>query len=334
MKILLYFEGEELISKSGVGRAYEHQKTALTTAGIEFTTDPRCKDYDILHINTYGINSSTMVHNARRLNKKVIYHAHSTEEDFRNSFTLSNVISPFIKQWLIGLYKQADMLITPTSYARGILENYGLKQPIRVISNGIDMNKFKKDEKKAEAFREYFHFSKDDRIILSVGLLFHRKGLPDFVKVAQMLPEYKFVWFGDISRLIIPIEITEIVENPPENVIFPGYICGEIIEGAYSAASCFFFPTYEETEGIVVLEALASECPVLVRDIGAFRPWLTDGYNCHKAENNEEFAKKIRLIAEGRAADTTANGLITAEERSIIKIGEQLRNAYESVMKG
>ncbi|MCR5794694.1 MAG: glycosyltransferase family 4 protein [Solobacterium sp.] len=334
MKILLYFEGEELISKSGVGRAYDHQKTALEAAGVAYTTDPRCKDYDILHINTYGINSVTMVHNARRMNKKVIYHAHSTEEDFRNSFTLSNVISPFIKQWLIGLYKQADMLITPTSYSRGILERYGLNQPIRVISNGIDLDRFRRSEAKAKAFREYFHFSEDDKVVLGVGLLFHRKGLPDFVKVAKMMPDYKFVWFGDISRFIIPVEISELVENPPANVIFPGYIAGEIIEGAYSAASCFFFPSYEETEGIVVLEALASGCPVLVRDIGAFRPWLVDGYNCHKAVSNDGFVQKIRMITEGRAADTTANGMVTAEERSITRIGEQLRDAYETVLRG
>ena len=57
MKILLYFEGESVISKSGIGRAFKHQQRALESAGIEFTTDPWCPDYDILHINTYYMNS-------------------------------------------------------------------------------------------------------------------------------------------------------------------------------------------------------------------------------------------------------------------------------------
>ena len=56
MKILLYFEGESVISKSGIGRAFKHQQRALESAGIEFTTDPWCPDYDILHINTYYMN--------------------------------------------------------------------------------------------------------------------------------------------------------------------------------------------------------------------------------------------------------------------------------------
>ena len=46
MKILLYFEGESVISKSGIGRAFKHQQRALESAGIEFTTDPWCPDYE------------------------------------------------------------------------------------------------------------------------------------------------------------------------------------------------------------------------------------------------------------------------------------------------
>lgn len=53
MKVLLFFEGEKVISTSGIGRALKHQKQALTMAGIEYTLDPN-DDFDILHINTVG----------------------------------------------------------------------------------------------------------------------------------------------------------------------------------------------------------------------------------------------------------------------------------------
>ena len=56
-------------------------------------------------------------------------------------------------------------------------------------------------------------------------------------------------------------KIKKAIKSKPNNVIMPGYIAGDIIEGAYASADVFFFPTYEETEGIVVLEALASKCP-------------------------------------------------------------------------
>ena len=49
MKVLLYFEGEKVISKSGIGRAMKHQMAALTSQNIEYTLNPD-DDFDILQI--------------------------------------------------------------------------------------------------------------------------------------------------------------------------------------------------------------------------------------------------------------------------------------------
>ncbi len=332
MKVLLYFEGENVISKSGIGRAFKHQQRALQSAGIAYTTDPWDNDYDILHINTYYMNSDAIVRHARENGKKVIYHAHSTEEDFRNSFTFSNVLAPGVKVWLMHLYNQADALITPTPYAKSILEGYGIELPIFPVSNGIDLMRYEHNVDKVVAYRKYFGIRPEDKVVLGVGLYFHRKGIVDFVETAKKLPQYKFIWFGDTSRLLIPKEITEIVENHPSNVYFPGYVKGPIIEGAYSDADCFFFPSYEETEGIVVLEALASKCQVVVRDIGVFDPWLVDQKNCYKGHNNEEFASIIEGCLEKRLPSTVELGYQTAQQRSIEAVGQQLKEVYEFVM--
>ena len=65
MKILLYFEGQNVIGKSGIGRALSHQKRALSSMGIDYTLDPKATDYDILHINTYGLKSLQLVRKAK-----------------------------------------------------------------------------------------------------------------------------------------------------------------------------------------------------------------------------------------------------------------------------
>ncbi len=332
MRILLYFEGESLISTSGIGRAFEHQKAALESAGIEYTSDPWDENYDILHINTYYMNSDAIIANARRLGRKVVYHAHSTEEDFRNSFVLSNVFAPVFKDVIVNLYSKADCLITPTPYSRKILLGYGIDLPIYPVSNGIELSKFSYDAEKIKAYRRYFSLNEDDKVIISVGLPFERKGIIDFVKVARQLPQYKFIWFGEINPALVPREINEIVEDHPYNVMFPGYVKGPIIQGAYQDASCFFFPSYEETEGIVVLEALASHQNVLVRDIGAFDPWLKNGINCRKGKNNEEFIQLLQDIVEKKIPSTKAAGFKVAEERSIDRIGQRLKHVYECTL--
>lgn len=333
MKVLLYFEAEKMLAKSGIGRALDHQKRALTEVGIEYTLDPDSVDYDLLHINTYGINSHNMISKARRMGKKVIYHAHSTEEDFRNSFIGSNQLSPLVKRYLISLYSKADYLITPTDYSKELLKSYGLQVPIEVISNGIDMEKYLPNKDKEQEFRDYFGLAPDQKVVICVGLYFERKGIVDFVELARQMPEYTFIWFGHVAMYSIPKYIRELVkEDHPENVIFPGYIKGDVLEGAYSGADLFFFPSYEETEGIVVLEALASRQNILVRDIPVYKGWLKDGANCYMGSDNEEFKTLIRQIVEKRVPDLSQEGFETAAKKSIQEVGVELYDVYHRVM--
>ncbi|MDD2470218.1 MAG: glycosyltransferase, partial [Bacilli bacterium] len=127
MKVLLYTEGLEYISKSGVGRAIKHQMEALKLAGVEYTLDVN-DDYDIVHINTYGMKSYLLAKEAKKKGKKVVYHAHSTEEDFRNSFVFSNQLSGMFKKWLIKCYRLGDCLVTPTPYSKRLLEGYNINR--------------------------------------------------------------------------------------------------------------------------------------------------------------------------------------------------------------
>lgn len=330
MKVLLYFENEKMTEVSGIGRARKHQMMALESAGVPYTTNP-LDDYDILHINTYFLNSNAMIMKARHEGKAVIYHAHSTEEDFRNSYVFSNLVSPVFKKYLVSLYGLADEIITPTTYSKKLLENYGLKQRISAISNGIDLDRFKYDEEKVKAFRRYFSLKPEDKVVLGVGLLFNRKGLIDFFEVAKALPQYKFIWFGDTPLVSVPKEIKDAISCRPMNVIMPGYVKGPIIEGAYLDSDCFFFPSYEETEGIVVLEALASRQQVIVRDIGAFDPWLKDKVNCYKGHNNDEFIEIIQKTINGELPSTRNEGYKVAQERSIDAIGQELKAVYQRV---
>ena len=333
MKVLIYFEGQQLLSKSGIGRAFDHQKKALESAGVPYSTDENELDFDILHINTYGLNSQRMVRRAKRADKKVIYHAHSTEEDFRNSFIGSNQVSAIYKKHLVRLYSSADFIITPTLYSKKVIEGYGIEQPIEAISNGIDLTRFNRNVEKEKQFRDYFQLPLDKKVIISVGLYFERKGLVDFVEVARRFPEYTFIWFGHTPLYTIPKKIRAIIQGDhPDNVIFPGYIKGDIIEGAYTNADLFFFPSYEETEGIVVLEALASRQHVLVREIPVYNGWLVPGENAYMGRTNEDFCNQIEQIIEKKAIDLRENGWQTAQGKSIQAIGQQLKSVYEKVL--
>lgn len=331
MKVLLYSEGMKYISKSGLGRAIKHQMKALELNNIEYTTDPK-DDFDLMHINTFWFKSYFMAKKCRKIGKKVVYHAHSTEEDFRNSFMFSNLVSPIFKKWIMKCYNLGDHILTPTEYSKSILEGYGIKKPITAVSNGIELDFFKYDYEGGQKFRESFGFSKDDKVIIAVGLYIERKGILDFVELAKRMPEYKFVWFGYTPLYQVPHKVRKAVKTKLDNLYFPGYIEPEIFRNAYSGADVFLFPTYEETEGIVLLEALSSKQNVIVRDIPIFKNLITDGKNAYKAKTNDEFEEKIRGIVSGKLPCLKDEGYKIVENKNLDMIGKQLIEVYEKTL--
>ncbi|HEL1586983.1 TPA: glycosyltransferase [Streptococcus suis] len=329
MKVLLYLEGKTVLEKSGIGRALQHQMEALDKAGIPYTTD-LLGEYDVIHINTYGPRSWLLLHAAKRRGKKVILHGHSTREDFQNSFIGSNVLAPYVGKYLASMYQKADFIITPSPYSKQLIESYGVTTPIVAVSNGIDLNKYQQDAHKEAVFRQHFGIEENQPVVISAGLYFRRKGIEDFVKVAERMPHVRFIWFGSINKWMIPSYIRKIVEGDhPENVSFPGYFKGAVYQGAMTAASAFFFPSYEETEGIVVLEALASRQHVVLRDIPVYEGWIDDS-QVELGRSVDDFVTSLQAILD-KKVDKREAGYQVAVSRSIDKVSNQLVEAYERV---
>ena len=329
MKVLLYTENEKMLSKSGLGKAVRHQQKALEDNNMEYTKNVK-DDYDLVHINWYGLKSYRLAKWAKKHGKKVVYHAHSTEEDFRNSFKFSNQIAPLFKKWLIKCYSLGDVIITPTPYSKRLLEGYGLKN-ITAISNGIDTSFFKKDAEAGKAFREKYSYKEGDKVVMAIGLYLERKGILDFVELAKRLPQYKFIWFGYTDLKLVPAKIKKAVNTKLPNLCFAGYVEPDMIKAALSGADMYIFPTLEETEGIPILEACACRQKALIRDIPVFGEWLEEGKHVYKAKTIDEFEKKTVDILEGRLKDLTEEAYKVALEKDIKTVGKELINLYISL---
>ena len=331
MKVLLYLEAENYLRKSGIGRAIKHQKRALDMVGQKYTTNPD-DDYDLVHINTYGFKSWRLMSKAKKAGKKVLMHGHSTEEDFRNSFIGSNFIAPLFRWYLCHFYRKADAIITPTEYSKQLISSYGINHPIYAVSNGIDLERYVSNHQKEEAFRSYFNIKPNEKVVICAGLYFIRKGIDDFVKVAEQMPDVRFIWFGETNKWVIPHKVRRLVtKNHPQNVTFAGYIKGDVFEGGLSGADAFFFPSREETEGIVVLEALASRQHVVLRDIPVYQGWV-DNESAELATDVAGFVASLNKVLSGQSQKQEA-GYQVAQSRSIEKIARQLVSVYQKVME-
>ena len=155
----------------------------------------------------------------------------------------------------------------------------------------------------------------------------------EFVQMAKDMPDYKFIWFGKTPLYSVPHKIRKAVKTKLPNLTFAGYVQPDELKQAYVGCDVYIFPTLEETEGIVLLEALAAKANVIVRDIPVF-DWLNGGTDCYKAKDKDEFERMIKEIYEGKLPSLRENGRKAVENMDIKKIGEKLVKIYNGTAEG
>lgn len=319
----------------GITSAVEHQRKALEIHGIEVREKP-VEPYGAIHINWPGPLSYLRLKGTQRRGKLGIVFVHAGRSIDRG-FTLSQYLGkPMVnKLWLSRIYETADVVIAPTQYAQGKMMDFGVDpEKIRVVSNGVDFSKIQYSQQERRRYRERYKI--DRPTVITIGQVKPRKDVSTFVEVARELPQYQFIWYGqkiDWSSLFGD-NTDEIVYNSPDNVRFTGYVGN--IDAALSSGDLFFFPSKEENEAIVLLEAAAHGLPIVTRDLPAYKDLLTDGESCLKGQETEEFVELIKEAMEENKVrgKITENAKEAAKEYSLENIGRKYLEIYEEFSDG
>ena len=323
MKICSYLELEKNLWGSGISSAVRTQRKALKISKINYTTNPN-ENFDIFHAHTIGPKTLFYIKKFKDKGKKVIITSHTTDGDFKNSYIFSNTLSPFLKKYLAWYYNLADLIICPSNYTKKVLLDYGIKKPIQVLNNGIDINKFKIKKKPS---------SQKNFIALNVALVLERKGLDTFINVSKKLKDIKFFWVGKRYKQIETLKVKKIIKSGDENVSFLGFV-PDILD-AYYDSSIFFFPSYCENQGIVLMEAACCNLPIICRDLEVYKDWLCSGHNCLMAKNDNEFIKILKTLKKDKnlRKKIANNASKDVKEYSLEKTGEKLKSIYEKLLK-
>ena len=323
-----------LARESGIGAAMRHQEAAVRSLGHRVVTNP-LRSFDVVHLNTPFPDTPLLARWARLWRRPVLVWAHSTEDDFRDSFPGSNRLAPLFRRWIAHLYRRGDVVITPSTYSRELISapKYGLSAPIRVLSNGVDTGFFRPDPQARPRLRDSLGLPPEATVVISVGMQLVRKGILDWVEVARAMPEVTFVWYGRTDPRLLTAEVERALAGAPANALFPGYVRPEQLREAYCGADAFCFLTKEETEGIVLWEALACEIPALVRGIPLYRDAMPDGVLTHQvAGDGPEFAPQVvqtlRALLAGQLTDLTGAGRRAAEGVDLDVVAERLQEIY------
>lgn len=185
--------------------------------------------------------------------------------------------------------------------------DFGLRNPIAIISNGISKS-WLESSGNAEAFRERYNIPPDKRIMLFLSRITPVKGLPMFMdalhSVRQNLDDWLLVIAGSDEfnhKAEVQKKIRQFhLEN---QTLFTGLLVDQTKRDAFAAAELFVLPTKRENYGIVAAEALGAGVPVLTTR-GA--PWADlVSYDCgwwvDVASNSIASALRDALIQSAEA---------------------------------
>lgn len=213
---------------------------------------------------------------------------------------------------------------------------------ISIIYHGVDSAHFTpahsnpKNQQVRAKIRQDLGIRDKDRVLLHVGALNSRKGLFQTFRVLAHMKKngienlkYLAVGGGDqsvINKLIEDFDLKEEVILAPHTKDIRNY---------YWAADIFFFPTFYEPFGLVILEAMACGLPVVTSHLAGGAELIEDGVNGILFDPNQpidDIANKLLPVLrdEKLYKEIAHKGRQTAEKRSWDQVGLEYQQFYET----
>ncbi|MBK1699456.1 glycosyltransferase [Thiococcus pfennigii] len=311
-------------------RALRHYHRALLARG-----------YDLVHIQTPFIAHYAGLGLARRLGVPAVASYHTFFEQYFDKYVtfLPSAWLRFItRRFSTSQCNDVDGLVVPSRAMLEVLRGYGVTIPAQVIPTGIQLERFRRGD--GAAFRTRHGIAPERPVLVHVGRIAHEKNveflLRMLVAVKAEMPDVLLVIAGggparrSLEALAAQLGIAE-------QVRFVGYLDrGGPLEDCYSAGDVFVFASRTETQGLVVLEALALGLPVVSTAVMGTREVLVDGRGSLIAEEDEaDFAAKaVRLLRDpGLRAELAQAGTAYAAEWSAPVLAERMLAFYRKVME-
>ena len=292
---------------------------------------------DVVHLHTVGPLSFLKM---KMSGKPSVISIHMTPEMAHNSIRLPGPILFIFEKYLLWVYGSADHVHVVNPDLSDEMISYGYKaEQVHYIPNFVAKDWFyPQSQERKKALRKKYDLAEDDFVAFADGQMRAGKGVQDFVAVARMLPDVKFIWAGGFS--FGPLadgypDTKEMLRSLPENVRFTGIVDREEINDLLNTADLFFFPSYEELFPMSILEAASAHLPLLLRDLTEYRNILTGRYLT--ADSNEGFAETIQRIRDNRDLYDTMVGYSRdiSKQYSEEHIYQQWKSFYrECVSKG
>lgn len=288
---------------------------------------------DVIHIHIPSPFGYSALILSKKLKKPVIGTYHTFLPDFLKYFPIPGFEKLKIAKKLTWaytrkFYNKCDVVTTPSIAMKKELENNGVKKTVMFLSNGVDLKKFHpiKNEKNGKTF-------------LHVGRISYEKNIDILIKAFNLLIKkehsYRLLIAGkgpaqeNLEKLVNDLGIQD-------NVKFLGPIKYDNLPELYSSSDVFVTASTVETEGLVILEAMASGLPIIgVNKLAV--PYVVkdkkNGFVIKPFDEHEFYLAMEKLIKDSSLRKKFGEeSLKLVNEYSLVETTKKLEKIYESLL--
>ncbi|MFW5976868.1 MAG: glycosyltransferase family 4 protein [Bacillota bacterium] len=291
---------------------------------------------DIIHTHSPFLVGWLARYISGKLNKPLVFTYHTLYEKYSHYAPLGeSLVKKLTVKFTRRFCDSCDLIIAPSQYVKNRLKKYNISPKILTIPTGIDISLYKK--KHPGWIRKKYSLKDKDKILLFVGRLGEEKNLEFLLKTFQSLSrnidDVKLIIIGDGPHKARLIKLRNNL-NLKDKVIFTGLQPYNRVIDFYLFSDVFVFPSLTETQGLVILEAMAGGLPVVAVDAAGSTAMINSGKNgLVVKEDIKEFARAVKQILSDKNQYQiySQNARKTARKFTIENMTQKMLKGYHDI---
>jgi 1,2-diacylglycerol 3-alpha-glucosyltransferase len=299
------------------------------------------EQFDLVHVQTPFVAHYAGVRYARRRGIPVIATYHTLFEEYLHYYVPllpRRIGRPLARAFTRAQCRDLDAIVVPSEPLRALLGKYGARIPMQVIPTGMPADRFRPGD--GARFRSAYRIAAARPLLLYVGRVAHEKNIDFLVHAFRELcaarPDSLLVIAGEgPARTHLAALVRE--QGLTSSVAFVGYLeRSQALLDCYAAADVFVFASRTETQGLVLLEAMAQGRPVVsTAELGTASILLPGSGAIVVPEERTRFARAALDLIEDpqRAAAAGAAAARCAQGWSAAVMAQRLAAFYRDVQR-
>ncbi len=293
-------------------------------------------ELDVIHVHSPFTMGRVGLHYAKRYGLPLLFTYHTLYDEYVHYVPVAQDLARDVTiKYSSYFCNQCNHIIAPSAEVANRLRYYRVKTPVTIIPTGVPLHRFEQGD--PGWLRQHYNIPTQNKILLFVGRLTKEKNLEflidAFARIKASHPETTLVLTAqgpledDLKKQVVNLGL-----SLEKDIVFTGALPFDTLVNVYFSADLFVFSSVTETQGLVLIEAMAAGLPVVAVRANGVNDMVDHDINGKlTACEVDEFARAVgELLSDPILyAEYKQNALLKANKLSAANMARKLETVYE-----